>query len=152
MRRAKYSAKKVYLPNASRLGFDTSIARPGSWITYLLGTQHVTARVLGRIDETPRDGLEDCSGWLAVLRLNDGADEAFVAWVDPKTVIRCHNRPPRALLAWITGDEWAKRGSDVAFYIAMSQHGTTCDRYIESRHDPERAYCRRPEYVDQFNL
>jgi hypothetical protein len=153
VRRAKYSAKKVYLPNASTLGFGVRYAKPGSWITWETdGCAPNTGRVLGRIDETARDGLENCDGWLAVMALSRDMGHAHVRWVNPADVYQCQESPPAALLAWITGEEWPTHRRDIPRLIAMSEHGTCSNEYIASRNDPAKPYNARPEYVAQFIL
>ncbi len=165
MRKAKYSAKKVYLPNASRLGYGLSYAKPGNWIVYTehheeIGTgkpsEHSRmARVLGRIDHDDHmagSTLEDCAGFLAVMALADSGTHAYPRWVNPVDVTECYEKPPRALLEWLTGDDWPQRGADVGRVLAMAQHGTCSESYIASRNDPAKAYNARPEYVSQFTL
>ncbi len=162
MRKAKYSAKSVHLPNASRIGFDVTIARPGSWVAFYQngippvmsetsGRQNI-GRVLGRIDKTPDDGLEDCSGWLAVMTLNAVASGAYIRWVNPKWVTHCLDKPPAALLAWITGEDWPSLSADIPRLIAMALHGTCSEQVIETRNDPKKPYNCRDEYVAQFIL
>lgn len=156
MRKAKYSAKKVYLSRASRIGFGLTHAKPGNWVRFVSHNyngsrnSHV-GRVIGRIDETDRDG-ENCAGHLAVMQLSDDATHAYVRWVDPAHVLDCYEKPPRALLQWITGDDWPKSGTDAPRLIAMAEHGTCSETYIASRQSPDKPYNARPEYVAQFTL
>jgi hypothetical protein len=152
MRKAKYSAKKVYLPNSSRVGYDVSHAKPGHWIVYQCSGVRFTGRVLGRVDRTCSDGMEDCAGWIAALVLSEDMSSAFVRWVAPEWVLRCLKAPPRELLAWITGDEWPKRAADIPRMLAMQDHGTCCESYIASRNDPAKPFNKNPEYIAQFVL
>lgn len=153
MRRAKYSAKKVYLPNATSIGYCVKWAKPGYWIMWNAQPGVLSVgRVLGRIEwaQFNEGNREDVRGYLAVMALADDCTHAYVRWVAPKEVACCQEKPPRALLDWITGDKWAKRGADVGWYIALAEHGTTSDSYIATRDDPAKAYNARPEYVAQF--
>lgn len=142
MRRAIYSAKKVFLPNTYRGGSGVSHARPGYWLTWLDANRMRNGRVLGRIDKSDGD---DCEGFIAVMALSDNATHAYIRWVNPVDVRECHEAPPRALLAWLTGGEWATEGSEVSYYIALAEEGITSERFIASRNDPDsaRAECRR---------
>ena len=153
MRRAKYSAKKVRLPNVPVFGFNVQEAKPGHWVMWDEGSRRV-GRVLGRIEHAQfNDGnLEDVRGWLAVMQLSDNMTHAYIRWIDPARVVECYEKPPAALLAWITGDEWAKRGADVARYVAMSEHGTTCNEYIATRDDPKKPYNRNADFAKQYEL
>jgi hypothetical protein len=149
MRKAKYSAKKVYLPKSSRIGYGVTYAKPGHWITW---GERCNGRVLGRIDESSRDGLENCDGWLAVMSLGEDLTHAFVRWVNPAEVTSCRETPPAALLAWITGDEWPKTAAGIPRMLAMAEHGTCSDHYIAARNDPSKPFNARTEYARQFVL
>ena len=158
MRKARYSLKKVICRNSSCIGYSSVTAKPGYWIAWrdcpVVGQPLPEARygrVLGRIDETDRDGT-DCKGWLAVMRLSMELTHASIAWVNPADVTHVYEKPPADLLAWITGAEWVKNKDDIARILAMSEHGTTSDQFIASRNDPEKAYNARPQYVKQFIL
>lgn len=152
MRKAKYDMRRVICKNSSCIGNSSNIAKPGFWIVYCddSGKQYA-GRVLGRIAETDRDG-KDCAGHLAVMRLHTGMRSAGIAWVHPDSVRDVYEHPPAALLEWITGPEWVKSAADIARIIAMDQHGTTCESFIDSRHAPDKAYNSRPEYVQQWIL
>lgn len=146
MRRATYDRKKVICPNSSCIGYSSNVAKPGYWISYKNGFDSQSiARVLGRIASP-----HDVGGFLAVMRLSMVGTHASIAWVDPKDVSECYEKPPRALLDWITGDDWVKTAGDIARIVAMSEHGTTSESFIRTRNDPEKAYNARPEYVAQF--
>lgn len=153
MRKARYDMKQVICPNASLIGYGQYIVRPGYWIAYRGNTENKIeiGRVLGRIAETDRGG-DDCKGYLAVIRLIMEATAGGIAWVNPVDVVYALEKPPRNFLAWITGDDWVKNKGDIARIIAMCQHGTLSESYIENRFDPEAAYNARPEYVKQFIL
>ena len=148
MRKARYDLKQVICPKASCLGHSSNVAKPGYWIAF--GPAQTIGRVLGRIAET--DGPNNCKGHLAVIRLSCEATHAHIAWVDPQEVTACYSAPPAKLLAWLTGSEWVKDKGDIARIIAMSQHGTLSESYIDNRDKPEQAYNARPEYVQQFIL
>ena len=145
MRKARYDLKQVICKNSSHIGHSSNVARPGSWITIDTGR---TARVLGRIAET--DGPNDCVGWLAVITLY--ARSAGIAWIDPHDVRECYGTPPVNLMDWLTSPDWVKSKQDIHHIIAMDQHGTTQEQFIATRHDPDKAYNARPEYVAQFIL
>lgn len=150
MRKARYDMRQVICPNSSCIGYSSNIAKPGYWVTVREGlSAPYLARVLGRVAETDRDGL-DCKGHLAVVRLFD--THCTVRWVHPYSVQDCFEKPPAKLLAWLTGDEWVKRKDDIARIVAMSEHGTLSESYIANRDNPEQAYNARPEYVKQFIL
>lgn len=157
MRRAKYSAKKVLLPNASRIGYGMYYAKPGFWLTWSApagsdgSTTRHSGRVLGRIECAAYEiglGTQDCAGWLAVMQLSDDMTHAYVRWVNPERVEVCHERPPAQLLAWIAGDEWPKQGRDVARVLAMAHYGTCSESYISQRNDPEKPYNGRGGLID----
>lgn len=158
MRKARYDMRQVVCRNSSCIGFSSNIARPGYWVTF--GTPDAVTgstpyrsigRVLGRIAETDRDGV-NCAGFLAVVRLTMEGTHAAVTWVPPAHVIACYEKPPAALLAWLTGDEWVKSKDDIARIVAMSEHGTLSESYIGNRDNPEQSYNARPEYINQFIL
>lgn len=86
------------------------------------------------------------------MRLNENMSHAFVNWVNPRDVTLCIDKPPKALLTWITGDDWPMRAADIPRLIAMSEHGTCSEDYIDSRNDRQKPYNCRPEYVEQFIL
>lgn len=151
MRKARYSLKQVILPKASTLGYGQWRAKPGYWILYHVGTENRLARVLGRIDETDSDGM-NCTGYIAAIRLMSDASHAFVDWVNPADVTYCLEKPPSALLAWITGDEWVKNKENIAHIIAMAQYGTLSESFINSRNEPDKEYNTRPEYAKQWIL
>lgn len=151
MRKAKYDLRKVVCPNSSCLGYSSNIAKPGYWIAWDDGNGPQLGRVLGRIADTDVGG-KVCEGYIAVVRLMMECTHAGVSWVDPKSVTRCYVKPPRHLLAWITGDVWVNSAKDIARIVAMSEHGTLSESFITTRDDPEKAYNARPEYVAQFIL
>lgn len=150
VRKAKYDLRKVVCRKASCLGYSSNVAKPGYWVSFVGGSDELCiGRVIGRIAKT--DGA-DCRGYLAVMRLTMESTHAFVAWVNPDDVRHCYEKPPAALLTWITGSDWVKSAADVARMVAMSQYGTTSDEFIATRNDPEKAYNARPEYAEQFIL
>jgi hypothetical protein len=161
MRRAKYSAKKVYLPKASTIGYGTYYAKPGFWLTWADPQQNGNTvrrngRVLGRIECAAYEiglGTQDCVGWIAVMQLADDMTHAYVRWVNPEWVEICYEKPPAQLLAWITGDEWPKQGKDVARLLAMANYGTCSESYISQRNDPEKPYNGRNGLIsaDEYN-
>jgi hypothetical protein len=163
MRRAKYSAKKVRLPNVPFFGFNVQHAKPGYWVTWAKGGVAHSGRVLGRIDQAEFNGQdrEPVTGWLAVMALSEHMTHAFIRWIDPAWVTECAEQPPRALLDWITGTDWPTRGADVGRLIAMCEHGTTSEQFIATRDDPAKPYNdrtsidgreRREYYIRQFIL
>lgn len=152
MRKFRMSGRKVICPNASTLGYSTNTARPGSWIMYTTDGAPIVARVLGRIEATDRQGMLECTGWLAVVRLHGGMTGASVAWVDPADVLECRDNPPAEMLAWITGSDWPKDAAGRARVVAMSEHGTLSEQFITTRDDPAKPYNSRPEYVAQWAL
>lgn len=151
MRKARYDMKQVVCPNASTLGYGKNIVRPGYWVRFAHGAGDEIGRVLGRIAETDRDG-NACKGFLAVIRLICEGTAGGIAWVDPRDVTYALEKPPAKFLAWITGDEWVKSKDDIARIIAMHEHGTLSESYIENRDNPDQAYNARPEYIKQFIL
>ena len=161
MRKAKYSAKKVRLPNASTIGYGMYYAKPGNWITWGDpqedgSKQHRCGRVLGRIECAAYEiglGTQDCAGWLGVMQLSDDMTHAYVRWVNPDWVEVCHEKPPVQLLDWITGRDWPKQGKDVARLIAMAHYGTCSESYISQRDDPEKPYNGRNGLIsaDEYN-
>lgn len=153
MRRARYDMRQVICPNSSGIGYSSVIARPGYWIAWDEGDGQRFGRVLGRIAESEHfTGAENCAGYIAAVRLTCELTHAYVAWVKPDTVQACYEKPPAALLAWLTGPDWVKSKGDIARIVAMSQHGTLSDHFIGNRDKPEQAYNARPAYVDQFIL
>lgn len=152
MRKARYDMRQVICRNSSCLGYSSIYAKPGYWVAYRgLSGEACIGRVLGRIAETDR-GSPNCAGHLAVMRLFMECTHAGIAWVNPDDVTHCYAKPPRDLLAWITGDDWVQSKRDIARIIAMDQHGTTSDSFIASRDEPDKAYNARPQYVAQFIL
>ena len=151
MRKARYDMRKVICKNASCIGSSSNVARPGYWVTWTEANRTFTGRVLGRIAETDRDGA-NCSGYLAIVRLHSGMQSAGICWVHPDSVSDCWQKPPAALLTWITGDEWVSNKDDIARIVAMSEHGSMQEQFIANRGDPEHAYNSRPAYVQQFIL
>ena len=161
MRRAKYSAKKIYLPNASRIGFGVIWAKPGHWLTWKDTTdtgegQRHCGRVLGRVECASYVigvGTQDCAGWIAVVQLADDMTHAYVRWVDPDWVEVCHEEPPARLMDWITGKEWPKRAADIPRILAMANYGTLSESYISKRNDPDKPYNGRNGTIsaDEFN-
>jgi hypothetical protein len=161
MRRAKYSAKKVRLPNASLIGYGVYYAKPGYWVTWGDPLQddskaHRIGRVLGRIECAAYDtgkGALDCMGWLAVMQLSDDLTHAYVRWVDPAWVQVCYEQPPAQLMAWITGDDWPKRATDIPRLIAMSEYGSCSESYIADRNNPDKPYNGRNGTIsaDEYN-
>ncbi len=151
MQKARYDLRKVTCKNSSLIGFSSNVAKPGYWVvckTDPAGTP-VMGRVMGRVAESQNgEGV----GHLAVMVLGMGGTHAFVRWIDPALVSECYETAPADLLAWLTGDNWVKDKNDIARLVAMSQYGTTSDRYIASRDDADKAYNARPEYVRQFIL
>lgn len=145
MRKARYDLRKVTCPNSSHIGHSTNVARPGSWILTCTGQ---TARVLGRVAET--DDPNDCVGFLAVMTLY--ARSAGIFWIDPYDVRECYDTPPVKLLDWLTSPDWVGSKHDIHRIIAMGEHGTLQEQFIATRHDPDKAYNARPEYVAQFIL
>ena len=131
------------------IGGSVLTAKPGHWVTYVDGDIR-PGRVLGRIDET--DGPNDCVGWLAVIRLYSGMDHAGIDWVDPQSVRRVEEKPPRALLEWLTGDDWVRSAADIARILAMGQYGTLSEQFISTRDDPAKPYNARKEYRNQWIL
>lgn len=155
MRRAKYSAKKVYLPEASTLGYGLYYAKPGNWLTWNDGQERRNGRVLGRIECAAYEiglGTEDCKGWIAVMQLADDMTHAYVRWVNPKWVEICYEAPPVNLMAWITGEDWPKRAADVPRLLAMAHFGSCSESYIAQRNDPEKPYNKNPEFNAQYVL
>ena len=152
MRKATYSLKKVICPNAHCIGSSSNVAKPGYWVSYSEGPgkPQYLGRVLGRIDET--DSPDYCVGYIAVIRLILDGKAAGIAWMNPRDVSACYERPPTALFSWLTGADWVKNKNDIARIVAMSEHGTLSDQFIESRHDPEKRYNASPAYIAQFIL
>ena len=150
MRKARYNMQQVICRNASHIGYSTTRAKPGYWVAYKnFGVPHI-GRVLGRIAETDRQGL-DCKGYLAVMVLGMDCTHAGVQWVDPSYVTHCYERPPAALLTWITNPiNWVKSKHDIARLIAMARHGTTSDQFIATRNDPDKPY-NNPAHAEAFN-
>jgi hypothetical protein len=151
MRKARYDMKQVICPNASLIAYGTRVVRPGYWIEFKVGSNRELGRVLGRVAETDRDGI-DCTGHLAVIRLICEGTAGGICWVPPADVIYALEKPPAKFLAWITGDEWVKSQDDIARIVAMNEHGTLSESYIENRDNPDQAYNARPEYIKQFIL
>lgn len=150
MRKARYDLRKVVCPNSSYLGYSSNVAKPGYWITWVGDHPGFNVgRVLGRIAET--DG-PDCKGWLAVITLFSSHNAAGIRWIKPTWVNTVYEKPPAKLLAWITGETWVKNKHDIARIIAMSEHGTLQEQFIENRDNPDQAYNARPEYIQQFIL
>ena len=154
MRKAKYSMRQVVCRNSSCIGYSSNVARPGYWVMYRGDSEGLRmARVLGRIEyaqfvhgaRTP-----DVRGSLAVIRLTMGGTHANIAWVDPGDVVECYEKPPAALMAWITGPDWVKSKRDIARILAMSEYGTTSEEFISSRDDPAKPYNARPEFCAQY--
>lgn len=152
MRRASYDLRKVICPHAHCIGYSSNVAKPGYWLTWQNGERVEVGRMVGRIARTEGVNPADCAGWILSVRLICENTAAHCYWVNPSDVIACYENPPAALLAWITGPEWVKNKSDIARIVAMSEFGTMSEPYIASRHDPEKAYNARPEYVAQFIL
>lgn len=148
MRKARYDMKQVICKNASLIGSSTCIARPGYWIHFKDGGPDF-GRVLGRVAKT--DGY-DCKGWLAVVVFHGHHGFCGFRWVDPDDVRECYPYTPHKILAWLTGPDWVKSKADIARIIAMSEHGTLSEDYIDNRDKPDQAYNARPEYVQQFLL
>lgn len=143
MRKAQYDRKQVICKNSSFIGYSTRIAKPGYWIVFRLSeTKTCMARVLGRIASCDSQGF-DCTGWLAVMRLGDSGRHTWVNWVNPDDVLECYETAPYNLLSWLTGENWVKTKDDIERIVAMSEHGTTCTSYIDSRDDPEKPYNRK---------
>lgn len=153
MRKARYDMQQVVCRNSMCLGYSSNIAKPGYWVAYKDAPDAPTqiGRVLGRIAETTYDGV-NCAGYLAVVRLLMEHTGAAVTWVHPATVTACYEKPPKELMAWLTGDEWVKSKHDIARIIAMSEYGSLSESFIADRNNPENAYNARPEYVAQFIL
>lgn len=153
MRRAKYSMKRIICPNASSIGYSTTICKPGYWVVWVEDGREYSGRVLGRIEETEnKNGLKDCAGMITVIRFYSGGRSCGVAWVDRHSVRECYPNPAANLAKWITGDDWVKSKKDILRIIAMQQHGTLSEEYIGDRDNPEKPYNCRPEYVNQFEL
>lgn len=154
MRRAQYSAKKVFLPNVSHIGFVELYAKPGHWITWSDGSMR-TGRVLGRIECAEYAvgvGTCDVRGWLGVMQLSDDLTHAYVRFVNPEWVVTCYANPPAQLLAWIAGTDWPKSAAEIPRLLAMAEYGTCSESYIAARDDPSKPYNARPEYNLQYVL
>lgn len=95
MRKVKLHPKKTAkLPNATTLGFAKCKASPGDWLIYLdeVGGQQreYCARLIGVIESTENDGLEDCTGMLCVAVLSQNGTHFFERWISPEQVTQCY--------------------------------------------------------------
>ena len=83
-------------------------------------------RVIGRIAECAKDGLEDCTGYLVVLWLHCGLGCASLHWVDPADVTDCHAPAPKLFDLLLTADLNDTKTAEImikaAFDGALSEH------------------------------
>jgi hypothetical protein len=93
--------RKVYLPNASSIGYDQRWSKRGYWLTFdspFGGTAY--GRVVGRVR---------CQGvtYVEVIALFGCDMTPAVRWVLPDAISACRKHPPRNVLSFVLG-EWTK--------------------------------------------
>jgi hypothetical protein len=100
-----FSTKQVHCPNSSWIGYSTSTAKPGSWITFRPDSDSGAVshgRVIGSVIGTVSDPVKPM---LMVCTLLGSLDNPAMRWLDPAWVTACYPTPPKAVLEWICG-EW----------------------------------------------
>lgn len=129
VRRHEVSERKVRCPNVPNYGCDV---RPGYWITYREAYTDGTAgkrvaRVLGRIEwaEPVSHETDDVRGYLSVLACSDDLHHAFPRWVNPDDVLTALERPPAAMLAFLSAD---LPKPDMVH--RLSEYGTLSESYV----------------------
>lgn len=110
-RPVKYDNRRVYLPNASTIGYGRYYAKAGNLIVfqdeYREGLNHLThvGKVIGRISETDTLQGERHGQWvghLLVLQCAAHLMYGYERWIDPATVTQCCEPEHAAhFMAWL---------------------------------------------------
>jgi hypothetical protein len=129
-----FSTKQVHCPNSSWIGYSTSTAKPGSWITFRPDSDSGAVshgRVIGSVSysEPQPDGIARFEDQLMVCTLLGSLDNPAMRWLDPALVTACYPTPPRAVLEWICG-EWS---DPQAIVDAMHRGFPTHHNVMEAR-------------------
>jgi hypothetical protein len=130
---AKISNRKVYLPNATHLGFSKYEAKRGDLIVYREhhaddSYQLRIARVIGTVDAPALEHSSAVKNHLFVLALSNSGDTVYERWVDPANVVECITSPVK-FAAWFFSD--APMQYSPADVIRLSEYGTLCEHYID---------------------
>jgi len=130
-RRCNVTAKKVYCPNSSSIGYSKVHADPGDWIVWrtLLDDDNYlleSGRVLGHISSCDSDG-EDCTGWLFVLWVFRWGG-CGIRWINPKDVVECCPPFPELMHFIMSFDVSAENIKEVCRAV---HRGELSEPYIE---------------------
>ena len=110
---ARFSKKRVYLPNSSNIGFSRLYAKPGDFVIWKEREgQERQGRVVATVDvqyAITDNGMAPIKGWLMIMVLSDTHSDLWVRWVPPDEITACY----------LSGD-WIERSKKVLDYFMMA--------------------------------